>query len=243
MNSIHNNGPDDKLLNDDKDHWLDFGWIHGLTTAVVVVLALSIILTQRQPTELDENGLLPTDVRQLGRSRSAEAEISGQIREQRLNEAEYKQEPGKDSINEFRKDMGQTMPAASAPQAGSRAEPMAAREVQDDLQSKKSLQSADTFLEEDLIQVNAPVEAVSAKPAVVEFADEVLPTEAGEVEIDSVKTDADKLKVERSQLSAEETQLQAILILKQAGDDRWEAELKKFIENHPDYPLPEELKN
>jgi hypothetical protein len=31
--------------------------------------------------------------------------------------------------------------------------------------------------------------------------------------------------------------------MKQSGDDRWEAELKTFIESHPGYPLPDELKN
>ena len=149
MNSIHNNGPDDKQLADDlenlgqaykqqsneeppelldqailssahralesKDHWLDFGWVHGLTTAVVVVLAFSIILTHRQTTGLEENGLSPADVMSLGRSRSTESEMSGKLREQTFNEAEHKQELSKETRSESRQDKMQTIPAASAP--------------------------------------------------------------------------------------------------------------------------------
>ena len=231
MNSIHNNGPDDKLLNDDiekldqayqqlsseeppelldhailssahravekNDHWLDFGWIHGLTTAVVVVLAVSIILTQRQPVDLDENGLSPADVRSLGQTRKAESEMSGKMREQRV----------------------------------------------DDLRANKSMLAEDALLEEKIMRANAPVEVMAASPAVAEFADEPVASGAGEIEIDAVKKDADKITVARSSLSAEDVQLQAILMLKQAGDDSWKTELKIFIENHPDYPIPEELKN
>lgn len=231
MNSIHNNGPDDKSLNDDleklgqayqqlsseeppelldqailssahravekNDHWLDFGWIHGLTTVVVVVLALSIILTQRQPAELGENGLSPTDVSSLGQTRKAESEMSGKVGERRV----------------------------------------------DDLRANKLMLAEDKFLEEKTIQASAPAEVMSASPAVAEFADEPVASRAGDVEIDTVKKDADKITVARSSLSAEDAQLQAILMLKQAGDDSWKVELKTFIENHPDYPLPEELKN
>jgi hypothetical protein len=40
-----------------------------------------------------------------------------------------------------------------------------------------------------------------------------------------------------------EEQLRAILRMQQAGDERWKTELEAFIKSHPDYPLPDELKN
>jgi hypothetical protein len=40
-----------------------------------------------------------------------------------------------------------------------------------------------------------------------------------------------------------EEQLRAIIRMQQAGDERWKAELEAFIKSHPDYPLPDELKN
>lgn len=199
MNTIQNNGPEDNSLKDDleklgRDYqqlrseeppelldqavlnsahralerragWMDFGWIHGLTTAAVVVLALTIILTQRQPVPLDEIGIVP---------------------------------------------------------AGE--------------------------LEEDTMQVNAPAAAPVAKRAIATLTAEPPPAESRPAKVDTVtvddgKSDADKFEAERLQLPDEEAQLQAILKLKHAGNDKWKAELKLFIESYPDYPLPDELKN
>ena len=43
-----------------QSHWLQFGWLHGLTTAAVVVLAFTIILNQGDPApRLDET--IPLD--------------------------------------------------------------------------------------------------------------------------------------------------------------------------------------
>lgn len=43
-----------------QSHWMQFGWLHGLTTAAVVVLAFTIILKQGDPApELD--GTMPLD--------------------------------------------------------------------------------------------------------------------------------------------------------------------------------------
>lgn len=41
-----------------KPGWMQFGWLHGLTTAVVVVLAFSIVLQQREPISVEESILL-----------------------------------------------------------------------------------------------------------------------------------------------------------------------------------------
>ena len=267
MNSIHNNGPDDKLLNDEleklgqdyqqhsseeppelldqailnsahravenTDHWLDFGWIHGLTTAAVVVLALSIIMTQRQPTGFEDNGLTPTDTSSLGRSRQAEPEMSGKMREQSVSELNYmtqesKQELRKDASSVSSDTALQTVPAASAPavQTGARAEPEIARKAQDEIRAKKSLPPEKVLLEEDLTQMNTPAEA-----------------EADERQNGAYKLDADKIHAERAISITPEEQLQAILLMKLEGDDKWETELETFIENYPDYPLPDALKN
>ena len=285
MNSIHNNGPDDKSLNDEldkldhtyqqlspeeppelldqailnsahravekNDHWLDFGWVHGLTTAAVVVLALSIIVNQRQPTGLEETGLLPVDTKTADRRRLVESEARDEMRQQRSNEAQQKKrELSKEVRREPRKDAVSAMPATRALelQAGSRAAAVPELNAPDDFQAKKSIQSEDEPLEEDILQASEPVETRSAEPSTVRFANESAPAEAAEVESDAIKLDADIVAAERSQttteeVQAEEAQVQAILKMKNAGDIRWKAKLKTFIENYPDYPLPDELKN
>jgi hypothetical protein len=41
-----------------KTGWMQFGWLHGLTTAAVVVLAFSIVLQQREPVTVEEGIML-----------------------------------------------------------------------------------------------------------------------------------------------------------------------------------------
>jgi hypothetical protein len=43
--------------------------------------------------------------------------------------------------------------------------------------------------------------------------------------------------------STTEQELQAIIVLKQSGDETWVTKLESFIERYPDYPLPDELKD
>lgn len=40
-----------------KPHWMQFGWLHGLTTTAVFVLAFFIIMNQREPVPVEEDGL------------------------------------------------------------------------------------------------------------------------------------------------------------------------------------------
>jgi len=40
-----------------------------------------------------------------------------------------------------------------------------------------------------------------------------------------------------------EARLRAIISMKQRGDESWKNALETFIENHPGYPLPDELKD
>ena len=55
-----------------QSHWMQFGWLHGLTTAAIVVLAFTIILQQGDPAPgLDE--IMPLDPAMLPRADNAAA--------------------------------------------------------------------------------------------------------------------------------------------------------------------------
>ena len=43
---------------ENKPHWMQFGWLHGLTTTAVFVLALSIFLNQRQSVPIFKDDVL-----------------------------------------------------------------------------------------------------------------------------------------------------------------------------------------
>ena len=50
---------------ENKPHWMQFGWLHGLTTAAVFVLAFSIILNQREPVPDFEDEMMNNEPRSL----------------------------------------------------------------------------------------------------------------------------------------------------------------------------------
>ena len=58
-----------------KPHWMKFGWLHGLTTAAVFVLAFSIILDQREPVPVYEQELQSNGPARLQRERAAKKQI------------------------------------------------------------------------------------------------------------------------------------------------------------------------
>lgn len=132
-----------------KDFWMDFGWIHGLTTAAVIVLTISIIMMQRQPVPLEEDGLFQTGT-ELKQERTQE------LRKNTMQKAPTDRET--DSLAGSRKD--------SPP------EPVAAREAR----SKKAETLGDIAMEEEMVPSSAPakdmpVRAPAATPG-VEFADD-----------------------------------------------------------------------
>lgn len=263
MNSIHNNGENDKSLNDDLDklsgvygqlehdeppelldqailnsahravekkpHWMKFGWLHGLTTAAVFVLAFSIILNQREPVPVFENGMRSNELKSEDRRMDMKV------------------------ISENRQELLRSMPAASAPEALEReaaAEDLAQQpvlEVQSSLDVRagllgktdrvdKDAPARELMLEEEL---RDEVDAMVASPQTATVAKEAFSARVAEpaaiVEKARARTDWTDSEAEQRLLD--------IIKLKQDGNERWETELKLFMESYPDYPLPDELTN
>ncbi len=238
MNSIQNNNPDDRALEQDleslgqayqrlgpdeppalldqailnsakraaenKPGWMDFGWIHGLTTAAVIVLTVSIVLTQRQTPLPEQVSPMPAE------ATSPEPDI--------LIERE-------------------THMQLSTERADSLAEPKRMR---------RSENSSGLLM--DLSAMDKLEESVAAPAAVTaenETAGESM-SQASKLRLEHrsiAPIGALETRFKQSQQLSVEEQLQAILKLKQAGDSRWESMLKSFITDHPGYPLPDALKN
>lgn len=64
-----------------KSHWTQFGWLHGLTTAAVFVLAFSIILHQRDPSPVFESDDISTRSRLLSTEKTAVSKMDSQADE------------------------------------------------------------------------------------------------------------------------------------------------------------------
>jgi len=225
-----------------KPHWMQFGWLHGLTTAAVFVLALSLIFHTREPVPDYENGMRANEASGLIREKAAKKQ-SGEVKSDDLR-MEMKEE------NENRQAVIQSAPAPAAP-------PGAAMEITVGDQAAETAAGAQRSLyaQEDLkLKTDHADKDVSSNEPVLEevLSDEADPlARAQGLDIISKQSrpaaavitppGATKAPVE---IDAEaEQRLLNIINLKKAGDETWKAELASFKLDHPDYPLPEELLN
>ena len=222
-----------------KPHWMKFGWLHGLTTTAVFVLALSLIFNQREQVP-DFNDRMRTN-ESTGLQREKVAKKQSGVIQSDLR-MELKEE------NENRQDVFQSAPVSAASQSEPMEitveeqvmEPVAAGRrsmyAQDSLDAKKDSTDNDAsgnapVLEEslmdeaDLIADTPELEVIARefRPAVV--AAPAASKIGASVEIDS--------EIEQKLLD--------IINLKQSGDEAWITELEIFKQNYPDYPLPEGL--
>lgn len=226
-----------------KPRWMKFGWVQGLTTAAVFVLALSLIFNQREQAPLFENGSRVGDPATIQREKAVKKQspvIQGDSAGMELKD-----------INESRQEVLRGAPVPAAPQksdaggvavSAQTAEPASrdqrATYAQDSLQAKPGRVDNDTSgnelkLEEavmdeaDLMADTAEFEAVSKQSRTAEVTDPAINQVAVPAESDA--------EIEQ--------RIRAIISLKQSGDKAWITELELFKRRYPDYPLPEELSN
>ena len=277
MNTIHNNGENDKSLSEGLDklsheyglleqdeppelldqailnsahravekkpHWMKFGWLHGLTTAAVFVLAFSIILNQRENAPDFETGMRNNEPVSLQRQKVAKKQSDSQFEEQ-PKEVSFETEEKSDSGL----DMLQSSPVAAAPASAAlentpeeraeqpQLEAQRSLSVRDDLQGKGERTDKDSpvrelQLEEELVD---EADLMADSPEVTNFSTVARPAVVGE-------TAASEMKARTRTDSEMEQMLQAIIKLKQSGNENWKTELELFKKSYPDYPLPEEL--
>jgi len=174
-----------------KPHWTQFGWLHGLTTAAVFVLAFSIILNQREPAPGYENEVMSAKPSLL-KAESPEKNKAGfQADESDLEAKKQRQAAPVDTqmpaVMAEEVQLGDTDSMAKSPQAGFISTKVSSAAVAEPTKSDMGLQ------------------------------------EQTESEV--------------------EQKLAAIIELKQSGDESWKKELELFLQQYPDYPLPDGLKD
>ena len=274
MNSIHNNGENDKSLDEGMDkldqaytqlpdeqppelldqailnsahravekkpHWMQFGWLHGLTTAAVVVLAISLMFNQREQVPSFENELKVDESVRLRRATVGKKQSPEMQAGEPVMELKEKRED--------RREIYQPAPAAAAPQA----ELMESSEVELPAETTADAFSTVNARKIERAKKDSNDEDLSGnRPADEEqlLDNATLASDAPELEaitkqIQPAAT-ATGLREEMDDLTDKdariEQQLQEIILLKQSGDEAWKSALKSFIENYPDYPLPTEL--
>lgn len=279
MNSIHNNGENDKSLNGElgklssaytrleqdeppelldqailnsahravekKPHWMKFGWLHGLTTTAVFVLAFSLILNQPESTQVLVDDIGNNEAIRLESGKVMKKQAVD-VRSLEIKSDDFSAEMK--TREEERQDSPQSTPSAAAPMSASteiNPEDRARRtapEVQHSLRAQQGLRESREAPDKDAEIAGALREEIASDEA-----DRVVESPKTEAAYDMsqprsveepVLGEAENQVKEKSVV---EQELLAIIELKQAGDGQWITELELFKERYPDYPLPDAL--
>ena len=220
-----------------KSHWMQFGWVHGLTTAAVVVLTISLVFNQREQIPGLENELRVEESIPLERERAAlkkSDEVSRKLKEKKespqdeLRGAAPAVSPQGDLVEIIVRD--QTVETMEEDQRSVGASKIQAEQLYRD--------DKDTSANEPLIEERLSDEAALASDSPV-FEANPKPTKPATVTA-GLAAEVDDLSEMEDEIAQ---QLQEIILLKQAGNELWVTQLQQFRTEHPDYPLPEELSN
>jgi hypothetical protein len=225
-----------------KPHWMKFGWLQGLTTAAVFVLAFSIILDQRESVPVYDQELQSNGPARLQRERVAKKQLPAAGTQAPVSESKEKDDY-RQNVSESR-----TMsapPASAALDTISADQPeQAVFELQRSVDVQESLHDSALRVDEDTFANKLMKEELSEEEADLshEIAEpEIASGMAQPATVAEPRAIESKLRTDKP-TDVEEI-LMGILKLKQNGDESWETELKLFKETYPDYPLPEELNN
>ena len=212
-----------------RPRWTQFGWLHGLTTAAVFVLALSVVLNQRETVPVEENIEFDTSPMLLQDEPSTVGSVE--------------MEP----VSAERAEYHTLQKSAAAPDVDMlEAAPVEEQEPIGGMLQRQAQKSARAPIQDAPVAEAAADEEIALEDAIREEADFMAVSTsatAGATEPHAAPPEyADKKEV-RDRLVGDdvEDQLAEIIRLKQAGDDSWRAALEAFVEKYPDYPLPAEL--
>lgn len=213
-----------------KPRWMKFGWLHGLTTTAVFVLAFSLILDQRESTPVFDNGVTGAEPVRLQKEKVAEKQASD-VRAELRSEMEPKADMQDNSYRGMQKEstakVGRSRPSDSA---------------QHVLQAKAETADNDMELDELMLE-ELPLNEMAV------MADSPAPDEAEQraapaaVAAPMMEPHEAKAQARKYLQTDAEQELLAIIKLKQSGDPAWESQLESFMESYPDYVLPEALRN
>ena len=224
-----------------KPHWMRFGWLHGLTTTAVFVLAFSLILQQPDSAPVYQQDAISNE------PETSQAAKSSRERTLTSPEVDAGAKPG------LNFDMARSQPAvmASAPviKAEKEESPGETPGESESINSEVPSASHYTNLSELVVQ-KATVEdfdeskrrkeIISANEAT--YLTETMQKKAADLPVESVpelEAGIEEELVDPEQSIKEHIEL--ITRLKADGDETWITQLAAFKKLYPDFPLPEEL--
>ena len=222
-----------------KPHWMKFGWLHGLTTTAVFVLALSLIFNQREQVPEYDDRMRTSESAGLQREKAAKKQSEDIQSDLRM---EVKEE------NENRQDVISSAPVAAASPSEAMEVAVGEQGMEPASAGRRSMSAQDSLkVKTDRADNDAAGNAPLLEESLMDEADLIADTPELEV-IARQSRPAAVAAPAASEFGASveidpetEQKLLAIISLKQSGDEAWITELEKFKQDYPDYPLPKDL--
>ncbi len=213
-----------------KTGWMQIGWLHGLTTAAVIVVAISVVLQQREPGPVFEDSTGIQAPIPLPAQKAAEKTSLQATSEPRRSEVE------KDDTLTVRK-------KTAAPASRSITEKKAAGNEMLEMQVSGDEPAAEAsvviYEEESEPRLDADKKEMPVERVPDDEMSGMTGAVAEEVSLETAR-DAKQAGLQQiDNIMAQE--LDKIIALKEAGDDSWRAELQAFKQRYPDYPIPPDL--
>lgn len=236
-----------------KNGWLDFGWIHGVTTVALVVLTFSIFTTQQQTGEFEQTVGKSVDrtpaqaTGQLSAEAVSDQALSDKVISSRVSSSQGTSERAA-SKQADEADVSKVNRAAS-PAVDAAGTSVSSLPIE---APKKEIWQETRTRDQDAIQSQmsapasvAPAPLQSAKrqsqPNIVSESNEEEANRLNEADTTDKLDSAPELK--DSGFISQQQLLDKILALNQAGDNPWVKELSDFKKLYPDFPIPQELQN
>jgi len=219
-----------------KPRWSRFGWLHGLTTAAVFVLALSVVIHQR------ENRTAAGEELQFYRTQAAPA--ASPAKERSPAGASGRVSNELEESTGTAKDLAAPAPPAAEPRGQTLGE--ALRESRQRAATAPVTQPAvaDTDATQAVLQKTSEKKEADKPPqeSMADAAEDAGQATSAAAVVVSAPPPSEPAARGDADLQADR-QLRAIIAMKRNGDENWKAALKTFVDSHPGYPLPEELKD
>lgn len=220
-----------------KASWMTFGWVHGLATTAVFVLAFSLILQQPETAPVSQKDIISDEPQASKALRSSKKRAIGSLENNAGAEPEQKS------------DMARNQPSTMASAPAIMAEKEESLRESDSINSEILQPSHNTVLPELIVQKTAAGDFDRSKrlEEVSEVDEATYMTEAMQEKVAEIPAEsAAQLAAGIKQAPADpeqsiEEQIERIIRLKVDGDETWVTELATFKEQYPDFPLPEEL--
>lgn len=216
-----------------KPRWMQFGWLHGLATAAVFVLAFTIILDQRESAPLFKQDILldsPSRMEAVSELKKQSVDkISKSNIEKESSDISQQGAPASRALGRSEEDQNENSLQRARRDLSTRNSTAGKSERTD----KDALTSG--YLQEEILMEAA--DAVAESPP-VDTASMPITAAAAAKPVSS----ATEVRAETDDANIEQ-ELQTIIELKKSGDESWVTELEAFVERYPDYPLPAGLKD